>query len=288
MRIWKFALGIIVFAILLGFFLYFENNSVVVTHLEIKDEKVPAEFDGFKILHLSDLHSKSFGQNQHTLVDMIKENRPDIIAFTGDLVDREHYDDEAGITLLGQAAKVAPVYYVTGNHEWWAGRFDELEPKLVKAGVNVLRDENISIKVEDQSIQIVGIDDIAGSNGAAAWHERLEVGSDKAVRSDLDKALEGLRAGDFKILLAHRPEHVSTYSSYPINLVLCGHAHGGQVRLPFVGGLIAPDQGFFPKYTTGAHKLGDTTMVVNRGLGNSVVPQRIFNRPEIIIVTLKR
>lgn len=280
MRIWKFVLGIVAFAILLGFFLYFENNSVVVTRIEIKNEKVPAEFNGFKILHLSDLHSKRFGQNQRILVTLIKKSRPDIIVFTGDLVDREHYDEKADVILLERAAEVAPVYYVTGNHEWWVGKFHVLEPNLVRAGVQVLRDDNTGITRKGQTIRVIGIDDVARDGSAYTM--------EAAARTRLDIAAKDLPGEDFKILLAHRPELFSVYGEYDVDLVLSGHTHGGQIRLPFLGGLIAPNQGFFPKYTSGTHKFGNMTVVINRGLGNSVVPQRIFNRPEIILITLRK
>jgi len=280
MRSWKIVLSAVVLVILFALFLHTENNSVSVTSIVVENKRVPAALDGFKIMHISDLHSKRFGSNQQKLTKMIRTENPDMVAFTGDLVDRDNYDEEAGIALLMQALTVAPVYYVTGNHEWWAGRFAELEPKLVNAGITVLRDENATIRVKGTALHIAGVDDIAKFS---AHNDR-----DEALRVNLGRALEGLPDDDFNILLAHRPEHVSAYGSYPVDLVLSGHTHGGQIRLPFIGGLIAPDQGFFPKYAAGAYDFKDMTLIINRGLGNSVVPQRIFNRPELILITLRK
>jgi hypothetical protein len=125
----------------------------------------------------------------------------------------------------------------------------------------------------------MGIDDVARDGSAYTM--------EAAARAGLDIAAKGLPSEDLKILLAHRPELFSVYGEYDVDLVLSGHTHGGQIRLPFLGGLIAPSQGFFPKYTSGTYKFGNMTVVINRGLGNSVVPQRIFNRPEIILITLR-
>jgi uncharacterized protein len=182
------------------------------------------------------------------------------------------------IILMRELADLAPTYFVTGNHEWWSGNYETLETELLNSGVHVLRNESVEITKNEQSIQLIGIDDPAqstNSDSAAVLEDYLQLASE-----DIDD--EAVR-----ILLTHRPEVFSMYADYEIQLVFTGHAHGGQVRLPFLGAVAAPDQGVFPEYTAGKYTQNNTTMVVNRGLGNSVIPVRVFNRPEIIVTTLQ-
>lgn len=266
--------------IALTLFLYCENNWIGVTHIAIQSERLPENFDGFKIVHLSDLHNKMFGDNQQDLVSKINDADPDIILFTGDLVDSNNYREQPSLQLIDEIVGIAPVYYVMGNHEFWSGRFDSLEDKLKERGVIVLRNETAVIEKDGDSIEIMGIDD------PSVQSTKRHSSDEKTTADELQKALSVTRAQSFKILLAHRPELMSIYSKYNIDLVFSGHAHGGQVRLPFIGGLAAPNQGVLPKYTSGQYREGDTTMVVSRGLGNSIIPQRVINRPEIIEVKL--
>lgn len=280
MRMRRLLLYVLISVSLIALFLYVQNNSIVLTSIEIENDRLPMQFDGFKILHISDLHGKFFGPNQRGLIKIIGNSKPDLIVFTGDLVDSNHYDEAAGISLLSHAVKIAPVFFVTGNHEWQAGTFDELQRKLVRVGATVLADTNIPINRKDEAIYILGIDDISKNRGRYGFNDILN--------TSISNAVGDLSRDDFKILLAHRPELISIYSSFDIDVVFSGHAHGGQIRLPFIGGLVAPSQGFFPKYTAGVYKVNNTIMVVNRGLGNSIIPQRVFNRSEVILVTLSR
>lgn len=262
------------------FFFYFQNNSIVTTEMTISSAKIPSGFDEYKIVQLSDLHSKSFWKNQSVLVKKVKRINPDLIVFTGDLVDAKRYDEEPSLILMKEMVQIAPVYYTTGNHEWWSGRFNSLESKLSDLDVRVMRNKGDVITNGTDKIRIIGIDDPALDSGGYSEQAVVE---DAIVNSIKDLPEDS----SFKILLSHRPEMISLYSHYKFDLVFSGHAHGGQLRIPFVGGLVAPNQGFFPKYTAGTYRLDDTTMVVNRGLGNSIIPLRIFNRPEIVVVTIK-
>ena len=265
---------------LLLYFFHFQNNSIVTSEYTISSDKVPHNFNGFKIVQLSDLHSKSFGNDQSDLVNKVKKSQADLILFTGDLVDSNRYNEESSLILMEKLVEIAPVYYVTGNHEWWSGQFNTLEDQLKNIGVHVMRNTSEEITIETDSIQIIGMDDPA--NGKESDGERSK------IEENIVKSIEKIKEeDDFQILLSHRPELLSLYSEYEFDVVFSGHAHGGQFRLPFVGGLIAPDQGLFPKYTSGTYKLDNTTMIVNRGLGNSIIPLRIFNTPEIVVVTLK-
>ena len=267
--------------VVLTCFFYFQNNSIVTTEYNFSSDKVPQNFKGYKIVQLSDLHSKSFGNNQSDLVKKVKKVNPDLIVFTGDLIDSDRYDEKISLTLMEKLVQIAPVYYVTGNHEWWSGKFNSLEDKLKDTGVQVMRNTVEEIIIGNDKIQMIGIDDPAKVNESYAERAIAE--------EDITNSIKGLEEGvDFKILLSHRPELFSLYSQYEFDVVFSGHAHGGQVRIPFIGGLVAPNQGLFPEYSSGMHDVDNTTMIVNRGLGNSIIPLRVFNRPEIVVVTLKR
>jgi predicted MPP superfamily phosphohydrolase len=262
-------------------FLYFENNYITVTGIDVKSPKLPDSFDGYRIVHLSDLHNKRFGRRQERLVKKIDNARPDIIVFTGDLIDSRHSDIEASLELIRQIVNIAPVYYVTGNHEWRSGRVEFLSKVLKDNGVHVLQSAHEKISNDGDGIYIMGIDD------PSVYREGYK--ETTVVKREIEHMMNEVQDNDeFKILLAHRPDMFPLYSEYGFDLVLSGHAHGGQIRLPFIGGLVAPNQGFFPKYTSGDHKIGNCVMVVSRGLGNSIFPQRLFNHPEIVVLTLKK
>ena len=262
------------------FFFYFQNNSIVTSEYTVKSDKVPQNFNGYKIVQLSDLHSKSFGNGQSALVNKVKKSQADLILFTGDLIDSKRYDEKSSLILMKKLVEVAQVYYVTGNHEWWSGKWNALEDQLKDIGVQVMRNTSKEITIENNKIQMIGIDDLAIGKETEGVRTKIE--------ENIVKSIEKIKEeDDFQILLSHRPEQLSLYSEYGFDVVFSGHAHGGQFRIPFLGGLIAPDQGIFPKYTFGKYQLDHTTMIVNRGLGNSIIPIRVFNRPEIVVVTLK-
>lgn len=267
-------LQILLIFVLIIFFLYLDNNYIVIRKININSKRVPLEFNKFKIVQISDLHSKSFGKNQYILINKVKKQKPDLIVLTGDMVDKRRYDEKPLLDLVKELVKVAPTYYVTGNHEIWSGNFNELEKKLSFMGVRVLRNEVEEIKNGESRIYIMGLDYPHGNNS-----------DEKEVKNNLMNLYRNIEEDKFKILLSHRPDLVEIYAAFHLDLVFSGHAHGGQIRFPFVGGLIAPHQGFFPKYTSGLYKKSDTQMVVSRGLGNSQFPFRVFNFPEIITVT---
>ncbi|PFS67876.1 phosphoesterase [Bacillus cereus] len=269
---------LIVTLIGMSIFLYVQNNLISITEVKITSSKIPSSFKGFKILQLSDLHNKKFGDNQETLIQKVKGENPDIIVITGDLNDSKSYDAEVSMELIRELVKEYPIYFVTGNHEKWSGKYNDLEKELKKHHVTVLRNEHITIQKEEQKINLLGIDDPEFVTGNR--HE------ENVVKDEISKAKFEMQPDTFNILLSHRPEFLTEYANEKIDLVLSGHAHGGQIRLPFIGGLVAPNQGIFPTYTAGLYEKQNTSMVVSRGLGNSVIPQRIFNRPELVVVQL--
>ena len=260
-------------AVLIAAFLYWQDNGLMMTKMTYAGD-IPQNFNGYKILHVSDLQNKVFGRNQKPLLKKIKASAPDIIVFTGDLLDRHEgrTDVNSAMEFIHEIKNIAPVYFVSGNHEHQSGEYDTLLEELISAGVTVLDNGKSIIDRNGESITIIGL-------------------ADKSVNQYYDKMLHTLMAGQedsFNILLSHRPELFETYVKENIDLAFTGHAHGGQIIIPFLRqGIFAPHQGFFPKYTEGMHEKDGTVMVVSRGLGNSSFPFRIFNRPELIEVTLK-
>ena len=257
--------------------LLWANSSPAATQVTVASGALPEAFEGFKIAHVSDLHNAVFGRKNERLLSLIRAAEPDIIAITGDLIDSRHTDIDSALAFVEAAAEIAPVYYVTGNHESRLD-FDEIEPRLTAAGARVLRNEAEDIGRGGERIRLAGIDDPSFIRTGGTSEER--------AAAELEQLGDG--GGTFTVLLAHRPELVEVYAEYGAGLVLSGHAHGGQVRLPLLGGLYAPGQGLLPEYDSGLYSLGETQMVVSRGLGNSVAPLRVNNRPELVIVTLSR
>lgn len=257
--------------------LLWANSSPAATQVAVASGALPGAFEGFKIAHVSDLHNAVFGRENEKLLSLIRAAEPDIIAITGDLIDSRHTDIDSALAFVEAAAEIAPVYYVTGNHESRLD-FDAIEPRLIAAGARVLRNEAEYIEHGGERIRLAGIDDPSFIRTGGTAEER--------AAAELEQLGDG--GGTFTVLLAHRPELVEVYAEYGAGLVLSGHAHGGQVRLPLLGGLYAPGQGLLPEYDSGLYSLGETQMVVSRGLGNSVAPLRVNNRPELVIVTLSR
>lgn len=251
------------------------NVTIKTTVLEIYDENLPKGLIGYQIAQVSDLHNAEFGKDNAKILRILQKQKPDFIALTGDLVDSSHTNIDVAVSFAEQAVKIAPCYYVTGNHEaWLQEEYQNLEQRLTDCGVHVMRNQAEQITVNGDIIQLIGVDDPDFTGGMP--HE--------IIAEEIENA--GVREG-YKILLCHRPEVFSVYVEKDINLAFCGHAHGGQFRIPFVGGLVAPNQGFFPKYDGGIYKEGDTTMIVSRGIGNSIIPVRFNNRPEVVITMLQ-
>jgi len=276
------------YLVIAGFFIVctflfsiWQNNSIVVTQSDFVSESIPDAFDQFKIVQISDLHNKQFGEDQERLLDKVRNQMPNIIIVTGDLIDQRKYNLHKAMIFIRGAVKIAPVYYVSGNHEAWSGHYETLKKSLQEAGVTVLDNSVFDFKMGENSIRLLGV-----SDPDFLTSSYLE-GTNASLLEETLKGWSIEERENFNILLSHRPELFDVYHGANIDMVFTGHAHGGQVRLPFVGGIVAPDQGFFPKYTSGSYTEGSTTMFVSRGLGNSIVPQRLFNRPEIVVVTLR-
>ena len=275
------AAGLLILLAAFSAWVYWGNTSIQTTQVRIGSKKFPASFDGFRIVQISDLHNARFGAGQSRLLGAVKEASPDLIAVTGDLIDSRRTDVEKAMELIDGAVLIAPVYYVTGNHEARTGQYAVLKRRMEEAGVSILKDEGATIRRRGDSVRLLGLED-------PAFVGREKTNAENAAVLDGEMKKIPVENGGYAVLLSHRPELLDVYAENGVDLVLCGHAHGGQIRLPFIGGLFAPNQGFFPKYSEGVHEKGRTKMVVSRGLGNSLAPVRINNRPELVVVTLTR
>lgn len=299
-KIFKVLVNFIVFSIKAVFFMIillimfigltiYQNNSIKVSKEVYKSERLPDEFDGFKVLQLSDLHSQYFGENNKKLIDKIIKESPDLIFITGDLVDYNRFEKRVSISLIEEIIKVAPIYFVYGNHEMILNddpENNEFKLALEGLGVNILNNKSTKIIKGDSYINLLGIQD--PSTVYKDRRFRYCDTQEDIIREELNIVTSNIKDSEFNILLSHRPEFIDIYSEYTqLDLAFTGHAHGGQFRIPFIGGVYAPNQGFFPKYTAGVHVRDRLTMFISRGLGNSKIPIRIFNTPEIISVTLK-
>ena len=255
------------------------NTALELNTYTISSSRLPESFAGFRIAHVSDLHNAEMGKDNEKLLVMLRDADPDMIAITGDLIDSRNTDIELALQFIREAVKIAPCYYVTGNHEARVNEYGELKTGMEAAGVTVLEDARAEISLEDESITLIGVND-------PSYQTDYLFGDSETV---MNTKLEELHTenGEFTVLLSHRPELFDSYADHGMDLVLSGHAHGGQFRLPVIGGLVAPNQGLFPKYDAGIYKEDNTNMLVSRGVGNSILPFRINNRPEVILIELQ-
>ena len=251
------------------------NKALELNAYTVTSADLPTSFDGFRIAHVSDLHNTEMGENNEKLLAMLRDAKPDMIAITGDLIDSRSTDIPLALRFVEEAMKIAPCYFVSGNHELRIAEYEEFLQSLTDLGVVILDNTQTEIIRNGEKITVMGLRD-----------PNLEMqafdGDAPAIVQQYLHAEEG-----FVLLLSHRPELFEVYVKNEIDLALTGHAHGGQARFPFVGGLIAPQQGLFPKYDAGLFEQGDTRMIISRGIGNSAFPFRFNNRPEVILITLK-
>jgi len=262
------------------------NKALEINSYTISSKKIPNSFDGYRIVQVSDLHNTEIGRNNKTLIEKLKESEPDIIVITGDLIDHRKTDVEVALEFTKEAVKIAPCYYITGNHEPQAPEeYEALRAAMIEQGVTVLENDSKYIEKDGEKIRISGLDDPLCHNKEEYAHLESEY---SYTHLYLITELEKLAKDDcYTVLLGHRPEYFDYYVDCGAELVLSGHAHGGQFRIPFVGGVYVPSQGFFPEYDEGIFTEENTTMIINRGIGNSVFPFRINNRPEILLIELK-
>ncbi len=249
------------------------NTAITVSRYTIESDRIPESFQGFRIAQISDLHNTQFGENNRDLLENLKNIAPDIIVITGDLVDSRNTDIDIALNFAGEAVKIAPTYYVTGNHEARISQYPQLEKGLTDAGVTVLKDDIRLLEREGETIRLAGLTDTDFRENVSS-----EIWTD---------VIENLPESQYyTVMLAHNPALFPIFTQCQIDLALCGHVHGGQFRIPFLGGVYGPGQGLFPQWDAGLYTENSTNMVLSRGLGNSLFPFRVNNPPEIVVVEL--
>lgn len=245
------------------------NTHLTIRNYEVETDEVSRPI---RLLLLTDLHSCDYGEGQRELLDVVEGQHPDLVLLGGDILDDDPaLPEENAWTVVEALGRSYPTFYVTGNHEFWSGQVEEIKARMTESGVTVLEGEGQTVVFQGQPIYICGIDDPAA--GTDVW------------QAQLTQATRGAGEG-FSILLTHRPERTSAYEGRGLDLILAGHAHGGQWRIPFLlNGLLAPNQGFFPAYAGGRYTLGESTLIVSRGLAReSTRVPRIFNPPEVVVI----
>ena len=263
---------------LLSIQLYIDNMLITVSKYEIKSNKIPKKFDKFKIVHLSDFHS--YGNDNIKIVEKINDERPNIIVMTGDMVSKYDVNFEKFLNLAEVLSKKYEIYYIVGNHEIRL-RKDDLNlimKELHKFGIKVLNDEKVTLIRGNESINIYGID--IPLSYYKIINKPLNIG--EIINVLINKCNEN----EYNILLAHNPLLFPEYAKYNVDLTLSGHIHGGMIRLPFIGAILSPERKFFPKYSSGVYEINNKKLLVSRGLGHSRPGIRLFNKREIVSITL--
>lgn len=273
-------------------FLYYQANFLDISTYSIKSKKIPETFHGYKILLLTDLHSKEFGKENWYLINNINEIDPDIIVVTGDMMNARKDNGNVFLSLASKLVKDFPIFYIDGNHELLTKVNDKRTGNIIysnyiqqleRMGVHMMNDKKIILNKGEDVIHLRGI------NIPLIFYSAPDV----EVPIDFDQMYMEEKIGQrtkntYEILLAHYPKYIQAYKEWGADLVLSGHHHGGMIRLPFIGGMISHEGAFFPEYDAGVYKVANTKMVVGRGLGNHTYNIRVFNRPEIVVIQLEK
>lgn len=275
MRRRETAVLLVLTALLAAGFLLWGNCSLQTTETALVSPALPPAFDGLRIVELADLHGRVFGRGSRRLLAAVRRAEPDLICIDGDLFD-EHTDLAMLPPLLRGLCAIAPVYYVTGNHEWRVPGLRGILAQMRACGVTVLQDDWRVLRRGEDALIVAGTDDPCGP---AERKTPAELIAD--IRAEAGEAA-------FLLLLTHRNDQLPQWSALGVQAVLAGHCHGGVVRLPFVGGLFGTDRRLFPAWDAGLYRQGETALYVSRGLGYTNVHFRLFNRPEVAVIVLRR
>ena len=265
--------ALLALAAIFGGWVIWANTAIEQTDYTVQSAKLPTALDGYVIAQVADLHCAEYDEGNAKLLSMLRNAKPDIIVFTGDTFDERHSDKTPTLEFLRACVNIAPCYMVTGNHECAMKRSDyyDLEAQIRERGVNILHDKAVTLEKNGACITLLGVDD---ENFIGTTYSSSQL-----------REMAGTE--DFAVLLSHRPEYFWRYAESQIELTLSGHAHGGQFRLPLIGGLYAPGQGALPEYDSGIYTYENANMIISRGIGQSSFPLRFNNRPELVIVTLR-
>jgi hypothetical protein len=270
-------------ALIIALGLNYQNRHLTVKQYNISDQRWPIELNGWRLVQLSDLHSQAVnGPNNQCLLTTIKQLQPDIITITGDTFDGRATNIPANLLLIQELSHIAPVYLTIGNHEFYNDDYSNLIKQAEQAGAIVLRDQIMTIETKEQKITIVGLDDPTVLGGPLP-----QTVTQKIISQKLTKLINqaGGQLTQPVILLAHRPELWPQYLIINPLAILSGHTHGGQIRLPLIGALYVPNQKLLPNYDQGLFSVGNSQLIVNSGIGNSLLNQRFNNYPELVSLT---
>ncbi len=274
---------IILCLILLGAlvaWIWWGNSALELNSYTVQSDRLPAGFDGYRIAHISDLHNAEMGEKNEQLLSLLLQTAPDIIVITGDFVDRNRTDCSVALSFAERVMEIAPCYFVTGNHEARISDYPQFRRDLQALGVTVLENDWCELKRGDDTVTLLGLSD------PRFLYDGRDEEEEEAVVQEMVSSLPV--SEHYTVLLAHRPMYFDLYRNHAVDLVFSGHHHGGQFRIPFLGGLFTPREGFFPEYDGGVYTEEGVSMVVSRGIGNSSFPFRVNNRPEVILVQLER
>lgn len=297
---------IILLAILVTFNMIL-NKSIFVKEYEVKSEKISENFEGYKIVQITDIHSIRNEIQLEKIINKVKKQKPNLICVTGDLIDSDFYSiqnslyqnneikqiEELTVKFMSELVKITETYYIYGNHEMML--LDDPENNsfkcdLEKIGVKILNNKIHVLEKDGESINLIGIQDPATlyKDKKYAYVGNSNKERVQNILNDLFIEIPEENIKNFTLLLSHRPEYFELYDKYEIDLALTGHTHGGIVKLPIIKGIYAHPQGWFPKYSYGIYKTNDLTMIINGGVGYSKLPIRIFNPPEITTIILEK
>lgn len=263
--------------------IYYDNNRLITSKYKISSQKLKGAFKGFKILQLSDLHSKSFGRDNDKLLQLIDKEKPDVIVLTGDMINSRQCEFSTFINLAKKLGASYETYFVEGNNETILdpNLRDNLITALKKSNIKVLLNEKAEIYRGGEKINIYGLwFDIA-------YYKKLHSGYNKDTyfsKEDMEQALGKCNKEEFNLLLAHNPLYFDSYEQWGSDLILSGHIHGGLIRLPGGRGLLSPERKFFPQYSEGRYIKNQSSLIVNRGLGGKMLIPRVFNCPEVTTI----
>lgn len=272
-------MGVIILLVVIKIYLYYEKNNLDVSRYNIGNKKISKKIDKYKIIQVSDFHSVKNEKLVNDIVYNIEKEKPNIIVITGDLFSNtDDKNIKASTNFLKEIKNIAPIYFVSGNHEARSNNYSKIKNILIDNNVTILDNKLKVIKYRGGEINLIGIDDPIMVNSG-------DIDNFDTIKKELCKVI--FDKNKFDILLSHRPEFFDTYVNNNIDLILSGHTHGGQIRLPFIGAIYAPNQGLFPKYDSGLFKKEKTIMIISRGIGTSKLPIRINDRPELVIISLE-
>ena len=270
---------VLLLIVMVGILIYIDNNLIETTNVEIISEKVPDSFEGYKILQLSDLHNRNFGENNIWLIQKIREADPDIIVLTGDMVTGNDKDFTVFFNLVEAISTEYPIYFIPGNHEiaMKDSAKKEFQDLFEETGVVFLDNQKVElVSSEGECINLYGL-----------WYPNTYY-KNKPLTCEMIEQYIGIPdTSAYNILLTHQPKYFELYEEWGADLIMSGHIHGGMVRLPYFGPVFSPDEGLFPKYSDGEYHLNEAVLVVSRGLGIGARGFRIFNRPDLVLITLK-